>query len=81
MALRMRTVKQCIEHFKDEDPETSLTEYYINGLVKQEKIPVFYAGRKRLVNLDKLIEYLNSEAEEEQVPTIKDYGRIRRVGE
>lgn len=76
---RMRTVKQCIEYFKSEDPQTSLTEYYINGLVKQEKVPVFYAGRKRLVNLDKLIEYLSNEPEEDMEEELKDYGTIRKV--
>lgn len=57
MPPRMRTVKQCIEYFKEQDPETSIGEYYLRGLIKQGKIPVFYAGRKQLINLDVLIEY------------------------
>lgn len=76
---RMRTVKACVEYFKQQDPETSLTEYYLNGLAKQGKIPVFYAGRKRLINLDKLIHYLNNK--EVEIEPIKNYGKLRKVGE
>ncbi|MGF7145943.1 hypothetical protein HNQ56_004391 [Anaerotaenia torta] len=79
---RMRTITQVLEYFKQEDPESSISEYYLRGLIKQGKVPVFYAGRKCLVNLDRLIEYLNSglpEAEPE--PVKKEYGRLRRVGD
>lgn len=77
---RMRTIKQCYEYFKEEDPESCISEYYIRMLAKQNKVPVFYAGRKQLINLDKLIDYLNGEVEEEE-PAIQGYGTIRRVGE
>jgi len=55
-----------MEYFRQEDPESGITEYYLRGLVKQNKVPVFYAGRKCLVNLDKLIEYLNSELSDDE---------------
>jgi len=77
---RMRTIKQTIEYFRKEDPETSISEYYLRCLVKQNKVPVFYAGVKQLINLDKLIDYLNSELVEE-APVIIDYGKLRRIGE
>lgn len=50
---RMRTIKQTAE-------ETGLHEYFIRQLVKQDKIKYVKAGRKVLVNLDKLIEYLET---------------------
>lgn len=77
--VRMRTIKQCCEYFKSEDPETSISEYYIRILAKQNKVPVFRTGVKQLINLDKLIEYLNGELVENE-PT-KEYGKIRRVGD
>ncbi len=78
---RMRTIKQCLEYFKKEDPDSSISEYYLRILVKQNKVPVFYAGRKQLINLDKLIDYLNSEPlEEEEIP-FNNYGKIRKVME
>lgn len=77
---RMRTVKQCYEYFKKEDPESSISEWYLRNLCVQNKIQVFHTGRKRLINLDKLIEYLNSEpVDNEKIPF--NYGTIRKVGE
>ncbi len=50
---RMRTIRQTAE-------ETGLHEYFIRQLVKQDRIRYVKAGRKVLINLDLLIEYLNS---------------------
>lgn len=77
---RMRTVKQCVDYFTSKDPETCIGDYYLRCLVKQNKIPVFHTGRKQLINLDKLIEYLNGEFIEKEAES-HDYGKIRRVPE
>jgi hypothetical protein len=74
----MRTISQILEYFKSEDPDTSISEYYLRCLVKQNKIPVFHTGRKQLINLDKLIDYLNSEPAEEEAEQ-QSYGSIRKV--
>lgn len=75
---RMRTAHQAAEFFKENDPETSFTEYHINRLINTGVIPVFRSGRRKLINLDKLINYLNSDEAKEPVQQI-DYGKIRRV--
>lgn len=81
MALaRMRTIKQCYEHFQKEDPDSSISEYYLRCLVKQKRVPVFLSGKKQLINLDVLITYLNSEVNTESL-IVEDYGKIRRVPE
>lgn len=77
---RMRTISGCMEYLRQEDPESCITEYYLRGLVKQKKIPVFHAGRKQLVSLDGLLEYLSGDQEVEE-PAQKEYGKLRRVGE
>lgn len=77
---RMRTAHQAAEFFKQLDPETSFTEYHINRLIKTGVLPVFNSGNKRLINLDKLIQYLNSEIRD-QKPVDKNHGKIRRVGD
>lgn len=79
---RMRTIKQCLEYFHKEDPESSISEYYLRTLIKRQnnKIPIFRTGNKVLVNLDGLLEYLNSEPLENSVD-IQDYGKIRRIVE
>lgn len=48
---RMRTIRQTAA-------ETGLHEYFLRQLVKQEKIIFVKAGRKVLINLDRLYEYL-----------------------
>ena len=50
---RMRTIKESAE-------KTGLAVYFVRQLVKQGKIKYVCAGRKCLVNLDSLIEYLNN---------------------
>ncbi len=76
---RMRTAHQAAEYFKQQDPETSFTEYHINRLIKSGTIPVFQSGRRKLINLDKLISYLNGEIEKPDTDT--SYGKIRKVNE
>lgn len=76
---RMRTAHQAAEYFKQQDQETSFTEYHINRLINTGVIKVFHSGRRKLINLDKLIEYLNGEAKEPAKDST--YGKIRRVGE
>ncbi len=50
---RMRTIKQAAR-------ELGFPEYALRRLVKQNKIVYVMAGNKALVNIDRLIDYLNS---------------------
>lgn len=50
---KMRTIKQTAE-------ETGLSYNYIRNLCLQNKIVYVRAGNKYLVNIDKLIEFLNT---------------------
>lgn len=75
---RVRTAHQTAEYFKQQDPETNFAEYHINRLIKSGTIPVFQSGRRRLINLDKLIAYLSSDSEPD--PCVY-YGKIRKVNE
>lgn len=59
MVPRMRTLDQCAVYFKEQDPETTLTRYRIRQMVLNGTIPHVMCGKKYLVNLDKLIEYLS----------------------
>ncbi len=77
---RMRTVKQCLEYFKLGDPDSCISEHYLRMLVKSGDIPVFKAGAKHLINLDKLIQYLNSEPLGSEIQ-INEVGMIRKVAE
>lgn len=50
---KMRTIKETAK-------ETGLAYNYIRNLCLQNKIVYVRAGNKYLVNIDKLIEYLNT---------------------
>nr|WP_295680312.1 hypothetical protein [uncultured Lachnoclostridium sp.]DAE03953.1 MAG TPA: hypothetical protein [Myoviridae sp. ct2cn10] len=75
---RMRTFRATVEYFKQEDPETPVNEYFLRRLVKQGKIPAVYAGKKALINLDMLIDYLNNDLAG-QTEENTGYGTLRKV--
>lgn len=75
---RMRTIAQTIAHFRAQDPDTYINEWYLRGLVKGGAIPCHKAGRRILINLDALEAYLaNPPAENCEIDS---YGKIRRQG-
>lgn len=72
---RMRSVPQ-IKAFFAECGEQGLSEREIRRLAKSGKIPSVWAGRKLLVNLDALLEYLSTNTIQ---PEKTYYGGIRRI--
>ena len=78
MVPRMRTIDQCAELFKQQDPDTKVTKTYIRTMVLENKIPHVVCGNKYLVNLDKLIEYFSG-VEEKPEPKPEKRVQIRRM--
>lgn len=74
---RMRIATDVLAEIKALDPDTRITLHYIRGIINQGKVPVRKAGTKKLVDLDKVLEYLarGDGDEDEKTPT----GGIRRV--
>ena len=62
---RMRTVHEAAEELRRMDAGTAVTEYHIRQLAINNVIPRVKAGKKYLINLDALIEYLSSPNEED----------------
>lgn len=61
MALpRMRLLDQAYEEVKKMDPQTAITKNIIRELVIDGEIKCVMVGRKRLINVDDLIEYLST---------------------
>ena len=56
---RMRTVHEAAEELRRMDAGTAVTEYHIRQLAINNMIPRVKAGKKYLINLDALIEYLS----------------------
>lgn len=58
MLPRMRTINEAAAEIRALDPHTAVTPHFIRQLILDGKIPSVMAGRKYLVNLDGLQEYL-----------------------
>ena len=57
---RMRTVSEAAQELKALDPHTAMTPYHIRRLCLDGVLPTVKAGKKILLNLDTLIEYMNN---------------------
>lgn len=58
-----------------------LARYHLRQLVKQNKIKFILAGKKVLINMDSLIEYLNNgEPQTEVEKQDNNTSKIRKVG-
>lgn len=74
---KMRTLDEAYAEIKRMDENTSLSKYFIRRLALSGEIPVVMCGRKRLINLDALIDYLSSADNAAAVSPISD--GIRRI--
>ena len=61
---RKRTLDEAYNELKQLDPNTAFSKYYIRRLAISGAVPTIMCGRKRLIDLDALIEYLNTPHEE-----------------
>lgn len=57
--IRMRTVNKAVEEIKAKDPETSISKNALHRWIKEGRIPAVRAGKKILVNLDALENYIS----------------------
>ena len=57
---RKRTLDEANNELKQLDPNTAFSKYYIRRLAISGAVPTIMCGRKRLIDLDALIEYLNT---------------------
>lgn len=77
---RMRTVKEAAQELKALDSHTAVTEYHIRRLALQGVLPKVKAGKKVLINLDTLIEYLqNPTAEKFRITATPTINGLRRI--
>lgn len=56
--MRMRTIEQTVDYIRSHDPETALTPTAIRRKVISGEVPSVKAGRKYLIDLDRLEEFL-----------------------
>ena len=56
--VRMRTAESLLREIQTQDPDTEITLHYLRKLIASGAIPVVHAGRKNLVNMDLVLDYL-----------------------
>ena len=71
---RMRTVKEAAAEIKQLDAHSALTEWRIRELALSGVLPRVQAGKKLLINLDTLFEYLQARRQR-QTPPCRVSGR------
>ena len=77
----MRTISEAAQELKALDPRTAITEYHIRQLAVSGMIPRVKAGKKYLINLDTLIEYMSDPTSDKFKPhQAAAINGIRRVG-
>ena len=55
--VRMRTAESLLKEIRTQDPDTEITLHYIRQLIASGAIPVVHVGRKKLVNMDLVLDY------------------------
>lgn len=58
--IRTRTIKEAAAYFRECDPQTCLTETAIRTLLRTGKVPCARVGKKYLVTIEALEDYLRS---------------------
>ena len=74
---RMRTAAGVLAEIKAEDPNTEVTLHYIRQIIRTNQVPVVNAGRKKLVDVDAVLDHLQAGA-----PAVEDKpctGKIRPI--
>ena len=73
---RIRSLPAALEELKRNDPYTAVTIWLLRGLVNRGEIPHHRVGRKAMIDMSKLEEFLsNPHAEKEE----KCCAGIRRI--
>lgn len=58
--MKMRTQAEVMTYIREQDPETRLTPWALRTMVLSGRVPSVQVGRKRLIDLDTIGDYLLS---------------------
>lgn len=76
---RMRTAARIVEELRALDPETEVTEFFIRQLAREGTVPVVWAGRKALINLDDVLDLMRLGTARPTEAAAPAVGGIRRI--
>lgn len=66
MRPKIRTIKEAYGEILEEDPNTALTLWGLRQMVINNNLPCIKCGKKYLLNMDTLKEYLKGNIEDKQ---------------
>lgn len=69
---RLRTLTETYKHIKDMDTETAVTPNALRRMVVSGQIPCVKVGKKYLIDLDVLFEFLKGTRPEDVLPGYKN---------
>lgn len=69
---RLRTLTETYDHIKEMDAETAITPNALRRMVVSGNIPCVKVGKKYLIDLDVLFEYLKGTRPEDVLPGYKN---------
>ena len=61
----LRSIQQTVEHIRRIDPDSAIKVHTITTWVKEGKIDFKTVGKKILINLDSLLEYIGEKPKED----------------
>jgi hypothetical protein len=79
---RLRTINEAYVHLKQQDPDTGITLHFLRCLAVRGDIPTVKAGRKYLLDIDALSDYLTGRVvpptREQEIGSIRTLSERRR---
>lgn len=58
---RMRSIRDTAKYFRENDPDTEITEFTLRKMISEGTIPAIKTGNKYLINLDAVLERFGSD--------------------
>lgn len=75
---RIRTLAETYQYIKEMDKDTAITQNALRRMVVSGQIPCVKAGKKYLIDLDVLFEYLKGTRPENVLPGYKNPIKVMR---
>lgn len=73
---RMRTLDEAFRELKQLDPDTCISKFFLRQLALSGKVPTLMCGRKRLINFDRLLDYLSGDQFDQDQAAAQDISSI-----
>jgi hypothetical protein len=74
--MKIRTISEAVKQIHQDDPKSAVTMWGFRGMVLSGQIPSVKVGRKYLVDVDRISEYL-SPTPPDPAPQERHFGTIR----